>query len=99
MLVAYGFRLPSSFDNRPLKFEEFERYLRKVIFVSATPGPYELNSSFQVVEQLVRPTGLVDPIVEIRSSKNQIDELIFEIQKRVSKEPKNISNNINEKNG
>jgi excinuclease ABC subunit B len=84
MLVAYGFRLPSSFDNRPLKFEEFERYLRKVIFVSATPGPYELNSSLQVVEQLVRPTGLVDPMIEIRSSKNQIDELIFEIQKRVS---------------
>ena len=90
MLVTYGFRLPSSFDNRPLKFEEFERYLRKVIFVSATPGPYELNSSFQVVEQLVRPTGLVDPIVEIRSSKNQIDELIFEIQKRVSKNQRTL---------
>ena len=90
MLVAYGFRLPSSFDNRPLKFEEFERYLRKVIFVSATPGPYELNSSFQVVEQLVRPTGLVDPMIEIRSSKNQIDELIFEIQKRVSKNQRTL---------
>jgi excinuclease ABC subunit B len=90
MLVAYGFRLPSSFDNRPLKFEEFERYLRKVIFVSATPGPYELNSSFQVVEQLVRPTGLVDPLIEIRSSKNQIDELIFEIQKRVSKNQRTL---------
>jgi excinuclease ABC subunit B len=90
MLVTYGFRLPSSFDNRPLKFEEFERYLRKVIFVSATPGPYELNSSLQVVEQLVRPTGLVDPIVEIRSSKNQIDELILEIQKRVSKNQRTL---------
>jgi excinuclease ABC subunit B len=90
MLVAYGFRLPSSFDNRPLKFEEFERYLRKVIFVSATPGPYELNSSLQVVEQLVRPTGLVDPMIEIRSSKNQIDELIFEIQKRVSKNQRTL---------
>ena len=90
MLVTYGFRLPSAFDNRPLKFEEFERYLRKVIFVSATPGPYELNSSFQVVEQLVRPTGLVDPIVEIRSSKNQIDELIYEIQKRVSKNQRTL---------
>ena len=83
MLVTYGFRLPSSFDNRPLKFEEFERYLRKVIFVSATPGPYELKSSYQVVEQLVRPTGLSDPIVEIRSSKNQIDDLIIEIQKEL----------------
>ena len=90
MLVAYGFRLPSSFDNRPLKFEEFERYLRKVIFVSATPGPYELNSSLQVVEQLVRPTGLVDPMIEIRSSKNQIDELIFEIHKRVSKNQRTL---------
>jgi excinuclease ABC subunit B len=90
MLVTYGFRLPSSFDNRPLKFEEFERYLKNVIFVSATPGPYELNSSLQVVEQLVRPTGLVDPMVEIRSSKNQIDDLIFEIRKRVSKNQRTL---------
>ena len=90
MLVTYGFRLPSSFDNRPLKFEEFERYLRKVVFVSATPGPYELKSSSKVVEQLVRPTGLVDPIVEIRSSKNQIDELIIEIQKRVTKNQRTL---------
>ena len=85
MLVEYGFRLPSSFDNRPLKFTEFEKYLEKVIFVSATPGPYELASSFQVVEQVVRPTGLIDPIVEVRSSKNQIQDLITEIQKRTSK--------------
>jgi excinuclease ABC subunit B len=85
MLVEYGFRLPSSFDNRPLKFTEFEKYLEKVIFVSATPGPYELGSSFQVVEQVVRPTGLIDPIVEVRSSKNQIQDLIIEIQKRTSK--------------
>ena len=90
MLVTYGFRLPSSFDNRPLKFEEFERYLRKVVFVSATPGPYELKSSSQVVEQLVRPTGLVNPIVEIRSSKNQIDELIIEIQKRTTKNQRTL---------
>ncbi len=90
MLVAYGFRLPSSFDNRPLKFDEFERYLRKVIFVSATPGPYELKSSLKVVEQLVRPTGLVDPTVEIRSSKNQIEELILEIQKRVTKNQRTL---------
>jgi len=90
MLVTYGFRLPSSFDNRPLKFEEFERYLKKVVFVSATPGPYELKSSSKVVEQLVRPTGLVDPMVEIRSSKNQIDELIIEIQKRVNKNQRTL---------
>jgi excinuclease ABC subunit B len=90
MLVTYGFRLPSSFDNRPLRFEEFERYLRKVVFMSATPGPYELKSSSNVVEQLVRPTGLVDPMVEIRSSKNQIDELIIEIQKRVTKNQRTL---------
>src|ERR671918_338877 len=73
MLVDYGFRLPSAFDNRPLKFEEFEKYLKNVIFVSATPGPYELKSSLQVIEQLVRPTGLVDPKVEIRPTKNQME--------------------------
>ena len=64
MLIDYGFRLPSAFDNRPLRFQEFEKYLQNVIFVSATPGNYELNLSSQVVEQLVRPTGLVDPKVE-----------------------------------
>jgi excinuclease ABC subunit B len=85
MLVDYGFRLPSAFDNRPLKFIEFEKYLKRVIFVSATPGPYELASSHQVVEQVVRPTGLVDPIVEVRSTKNQIQNLINEIQKKVVK--------------
>ena len=82
MLVDYGFRLPSAYDNRPLKFEEFEKYLRSVIFVSATPGPYELKSSWQVAEQLVRPTGLVDPKVEIRPTKNQMEDLIKEIKAR-----------------
>ena len=82
MLVDYGFRLPSAYDNRPLKFEEFEKYLRNVIFVSATPGPYELKSSWQVAEQLVRPTGLVDPKVEIRPTKNQMEDLIKEIKAR-----------------
>ena len=85
MLVDYGFRLPSAFDNRPLKFEEFEKYLKNVIFVSATPASYETKSSRQVVEQLVRPTGLVDPIVEVRSTKNQIQDLIQEITIRVNK--------------
>src|SRR6187200_2673 len=85
MLVDYGFRLPSAFDNRPLKFEEFEKYLKNVIFVSATPANYEIRSSWQVVEQLVRPTGLVDPKVEIRSTKNQIQDLIHEITIRVNK--------------
>jgi excinuclease ABC subunit B len=85
MLIDYGFRLPSAFDNRPLRFEEFERYLRNVVFVSATPGPYELKNSFQVVEQLVRPTGLVDPRVQVRPTKNQIDDLISEIKARAGR--------------
>jgi excinuclease ABC subunit B len=83
MLVDYGFRLPSAFDNRPLRFREFEKYLKNVIFVSATPASYEIKSSWQVVEQLVRPTGLIDPKVEIRSTKNQIQDLIDEITIRV----------------
>jgi excinuclease ABC subunit B len=82
MLIDYGFRLPSAFDNRPLKFEEFEKYLKNVIFVSATPSAYELKSSLQVIEQLVRPTGLVDPKVEIRPTKNQMEDLIKEIKNR-----------------
>ena len=81
-LVTYGFRLPSAHDNRPLKFEEFEKYLGNTIFVSATPSEYERKKSYQIVEQLVRPTGLVDPDVEIRSTKNQMDDLISEINKR-----------------
>ena len=84
-LVTYGFRLPSAHDNRPLKFEEFEKYLGNTIFVSATPSEYERKSSFQIVEQLVRPTGLVDPDVEIRPTKNQMDDLIAEISKRAEK--------------
>jgi excinuclease ABC subunit B len=82
MLIDYGFRLPSAYDNRPLRFEEFEKYLRNTVFVSATPGPYELRTSAQVVEQLVRPTGLVDPVVEIRPTKDQMEDLIKEIKIR-----------------
>ncbi len=80
-LVTYGFRLPSAFDNRPLKFEEFEEYIKNTIFVSATPGDYEKKRSFQIVEQLVRPTGLLEPSVEVRPTKNQMDDLISEISK------------------
>nr|MDQ3983569.1 excinuclease ABC subunit UvrB [Thermoproteota archaeon] len=91
MLVDYGFRLPSAFDNRPLKFEEFEKYLsNNVIFVSATPASYELKSSWQIVEQLVRPTGLVDPKVEIRPTKNQIEDLIKEISDRANKDQRTL---------
>jgi excinuclease ABC subunit B len=84
-LVTYGFRLPSAYDNRPLKFEEFEGYLKNTIFVSATPSDYEKKISAQIAEQLVRPTGLLDPAVEIRSTKDQMDDLIQEIAKRAAK--------------
>lgn len=84
-LVTYGFRLPSAYDNRPLKFEEFEDYLKNTIFVSATPSDYEKKISSQIVEQLVRPTGLLDPSVEIRPTKDQMDNLIQEISKRATK--------------
>ena len=85
-LIDYGFRLPSAFDNRPLKFEEFERYIKNTIFVSATPSDYERRKSFQIVEQLIRPTGLVDPQVEVRKTENQMDDLVSEIKKRVEKD-------------
>ena len=84
VLVDYGFRLPSALDNRPLKFDEFEKKLDNVIFVSATPGDYELDNASQVVEQIIRPTGLLDPMIEVRSQKNQIDNLVDEINKRIS---------------
>jgi excinuclease ABC subunit B len=83
-LVTYGFRLPSAFDNRPLKFEEFEEYIQNTIFVSATPSEYERKVSASIVEQLVRPTGLLDPLVEVRPTKNQMDDLICEINKKVA---------------
>ncbi len=85
-LVDYGFRLPSAHDNRPLKYEEFEKYIQNTIFTSATPGQYEKQLSKNIVEQLIRPTGLVDPTVEIRQTKNQMDDLIKEIKKRVTKD-------------
>ena len=81
-LVEYGFRLPSALDNRPLKFEEFERIVPQVIFVSATPGPFEAQKSQQVAEQLVRPTGLVDPETEVRPATSQVDDLLGEIRIR-----------------
>jgi len=84
-LVDYGFRLPSALDNRPLTFEEFEERLNQVIYVSATPGPYEYERSQQVVEQLIRPTGLLDPSVEVRPTRGQIDDLIHEIKTRVDR--------------
>jgi excinuclease ABC subunit B len=83
-LVEYGFRLPSALDNRPLKFEEFERKVHQAIFVSATPADYENQHASQVVEQVVRPTGLVDPVIEVRPASTQVDDLLGEIGKRVA---------------
>lgn len=85
-LVEYGFRLPSAYDNRPLKFEEFKTRLNQVTFVSATPGQYEKEVCDEVVEQLIRPTGLLDPIIEVRETKGQIENLIDEIKKTVKKD-------------
>ena len=87
-LVDYGFRLPSALDNRLLKFEEFENKINQVIFVSATPGDYELEKSKCIAEQIIRPTGLLDPQVEVRETKNQIDDLVKEINDRIEKKEK-----------
>ena len=84
-LVDFGFRLPSALDNRPLRFQEFERYIYQVIYTSATPGPYELQHSQQVVDQVIRPTGLVDPEIVVKPTRGQIDDLYQQIQERVSR--------------
>ena len=83
-LVDYGFRLPSALDNRPLNFAEFEAHINQVVFVSATPSAYELESSAQVVEQVIRPTGIVDPLIDVRPTKGQIDDLLAEVQARAA---------------
>ncbi len=85
VLVEYGFRLPSALDNRPLKFDEFEARFRQVIYTSATPGPYELEHSQKIVDQVIRPTGIVDPVVEVKPVKGQVDDLIAQIRARVDK--------------
>lgn len=84
-LVEYGFRLPSALDNRPLKFEEFERHIYQAIYMSATPGPYEIEHSQQVVEQIVRPTGVLDPAVKVRPIDGQIDDLVGELNERIER--------------
>src|SRR5581483_11018986 len=85
-LVDFGFRLPSAFDNRPLTFNEFERFMRQVVYVSATPGPYELRrSGDRVVEQIIRPTGLMDPVIEVKPARGQVDHLLGEVRAAVAK--------------
>ncbi len=84
MLIDYGFRLPSALDNRPLKFDEFESHIHQVVYMSATPGPYELSQTADVVQQIIRPTGLLDPTIEVRPVMGQIDDLMGEINERVA---------------
>lgn len=96
-LVEYGFRLPSAFDNRPLRFEEFEKKVKQAIYVSATPGKYENQHSQQIAEQIIRPTGLVDPEVIVRPVKGQIDDLIGEITKRVEKKQRVLVTTLTKK--
>jgi excinuclease ABC subunit B len=97
VLVEHGFRLPSALDNRPLRFEEFEQKINQVIYVSATPGPYELEHCPEVVEQIIRPTGLLDPVVEVRPTKGQIDDLIGEIRDRIAKDERVLVTTLTKK--
>jgi len=96
-LVDFGFRLPSAMDNRPLRFDEFTERVQQVVFLSATPGPYELRESTRVVEQIVRPTGLIDPDVEVRPTKGQVDDLIGEIRVRVEREQRILVTTLTKK--
>ncbi|ART78000.1 excinuclease ABC subunit UvrB [Sutcliffiella horikoshii] len=97
VLVDHGFRLPSAKDNRPLRFEEFEKKTAQLVYVSATPGPYELEHTPKMVEQIIRPTGLLDPIIEVRPIKGQIDDLIGEIHKRVEKDERVLVTTLTKK--
>jgi excinuclease ABC subunit B len=97
VLVDHGFRLPSALDNRPLKFEEFEEKVNQIIYVSATPGPYELEHSPEVVEQIIRPTGLLDPTIDVRPIQGQIDDLIGEINERVKRNERTLVTTLTKK--
>ncbi|PWW37485.1 MULTISPECIES: excinuclease ABC subunit UvrB [Paenibacillus] len=97
VLVDHGFRLPSALDNRPLKFEEFEEKMNQIIYVSATPGPYEIEHTDTMVQQIIRPTGLLDPIIELRPTKGQIDDLIGEINDRIAKDERVLITTLTKK--
>ena len=96
-LVEHGFRLPSALDNRPLTYEEFDQHINQVIYVSATPGTYEMGRSSQVVEMIIRPTGLVDPEVEVRQTRNQVDDLMEEIRQRVERKERALVTTLTKK--
>lgn len=97
VLVEHGFRLPSALDNRPLKFDEFEEKMNQIIYVSATPGPYEIEHTDTMVQQIIRPTGLLDPIIELRPTKGQIDDLIAEINDRIAKDERVLITTLTKK--
>lgn len=97
ILVEHGFRLPSALDNRPLRFTEFETHLDRVVYVSATPGPYELAHTENTVEQVIRPTGLMDPEIEVRPTKNQMDDVIAEIKARIPKKERTLITTLTKK--
>lgn len=96
-LVNYGFRLPSAYDNRPLNFEEFEGLVNQILYVSATPGPYEMEKNQNIIEQVIRPTGLLDPVIEVRPIKGQIDDLVGEIKERVQKKQRVLITTLTKK--
>jgi excinuclease ABC subunit B len=96
-LVDYGFRLPSALDNRPLNFTEFSDHIDRVIYVSATPGPYEQEHSEQTVEQIIRPTGLVDPEIEVKPTKGQIDDLLDEVRQRIDRNERSLVTTLTKK--
>lgn len=96
-LIDNGFRLPSAYDNRPLNFDEFEENINQILFVTATPGAYELEHSTTIAEQIIRPTGLLDPIVEVRPINNQIDDLVVEINKVIEKDERVLITTLTKK--
>jgi len=98
-LIEHGFRLPSAYDNRPLTFEEFMEKVPRLIYVSATPAPYELEKSSAVIEQIIRPTGLIDPKLTVRPLRNQVDDLMEEVRKRVEREERVLVTTLTKKNG
>jgi excinuclease ABC subunit B len=97
VLVNHGFRLPSAMDNRPLRFEEFEKKIKQILYISATPGQYELDHCDEIVQQIIRPTGLLDPIIEVRPTKGQIDDLITEIQERIQRDERVLVTTLTKK--